>query len=72
MNDKLRKARGKHSQEEIATAVGITKGYYSLIERGERRVSYELAYRIANVLNTTPDAIFLDFQSAKSKKEAVK
>lgn len=72
MNEELLKARGKHTQEEIATAVGISKGYYSLIEGGKRRVSYELAYAIANVLHTKPDAIFLDFQSTKSKQEATK
>lgn len=72
MNNKLREARGTRSQQEIATIVGITKGYYSLIERGERRVSYELAFDIANALNTKPDAIFLDFQSTKSKQEATK
>lgn len=69
MNEILKKARKNcgFSQEQVASAAGISKGYYSLIEGGKRRVSYELAFEIAKALGTTPDSIFLEFQSTLSK-----
>lgn len=69
MNVELKRKRQKSglTQQQIADEVGISKGYYSLIERGERRTSYELAFQIAQVLKTKPDAIFLSFESTKSK-----
>lgn len=72
MNEILKERRelAGFKQLEMANEVGISKSYYSLIENGSRRVSYELAYKIAEVLNTTPDSIFLDFESTKSKQEA--
>lgn len=72
MNEMLKAARGNRKQKDVAKKVGITAGYYSLIERGERRVTYELAYDIAKVLGTTPDAIFLEYQSTKRKQEAAR
>ncbi|MCT2882634.1 helix-turn-helix domain-containing protein [Lentilactobacillus buchneri] len=77
MNDALRSKRQSKgmTMQDMANHVGISKSYYSLIERGERRVSYELTFKIANALNTTPDNIFLDFQSTLSKhsdKKAIK
>lgn len=69
MNDVLRKKRLSKglTMQNMADKIGISKGYYSLIERGERRVSYELTFKIAKLLGTTPDRIFLDFQSTLSK-----
>jgi putative transcriptional regulator len=69
LNEILKKARKNcgFSQEQVASAAGISKGYYSLIEGGKRRVSYELAFEIAKALGTTPDSIFLEFQSTLSK-----
>lgn len=74
MNEQLQKTRKNagFTQQDMANATGITKGYYSLIENGERRVSYELAFAIASKLATKPDTIFLDFQSTKSKQEAAR
>lgn len=69
MNDALRTVRQNKglTMQDVASKVGISKSYYSLIERGERRVSYELTFKIASVLGTTPDNIFLHFQSTLSK-----
>lgn len=46
-------------QRQIAEKVGISKQLYSKIERGERRLTYDMAVKIAGVLGTTPDKIFL-------------
>lgn len=56
------------TMEEIANKVSISKGYYSLLENGKRRINYELALKIANVLGVKPDSIFLEFESTKSKQ----
>lgn len=39
--------RGNRTQEEVARACGIHRGYYSLIESGERTPSVNVAKRIA-------------------------
>lgn len=45
--------------QEIANEIGISKGYYSMIENGKRGLSYNLAVKIAQVFNMKPDDIFL-------------
>ncbi|WP_018132116.1 helix-turn-helix transcriptional regulator [Effusibacillus pohliae] len=42
--------RGSKTQEEVATACGIHRGYYSLIESGDRTPSVPVAKRIAAYL----------------------
>lgn len=71
MNSILRETRLKKglTMQQIADKVGISKSYYSLIERGERRASYELTFEIAKILKTKPDCIFLEFQSTLSKQK---
>lgn len=39
------------SQQTIADAAGVYQGYYSMIERGERRPSVETAKKIAEALD---------------------
>ncbi len=47
---KLRNQLG-FTQEQVAELVGIKRAYYSMIERGKRRPSVDVAKRISNVLN---------------------
>ncbi|EKQ20483.1 hypothetical protein LCAUCD174_1042 [Lacticaseibacillus paracasei] len=51
MNEKLKERRKEFhlTMQDISNMIGISKGYYSLIERGERRVSYELAFKISHL-----------------------
>lgn len=44
--------------EEMAKMLLISKSYYWQLENGQRRLSYELAKKIANILNTKPDDLF--------------
>lgn len=46
--------------QQVADLVGISKEYYWMIENGKRRLTYELAVKIANVFCTNPDNIFLN------------
>lgn len=61
--------------QQIADEAGISKEYYWMIENGKRRLTYELAVKIANVFKSSPDYIFLDSELTRSelydKKEAI-
>ena len=50
----------KISLDELAQQLGVSKSYLSLIEKGSRKLSYDLAVRIASCLETTPDELFFD------------
>jgi len=58
------------TQLEVASKLGISKQYYSQLERGDRRLSYDMALRIAKIFNTTPDQIFLTNEYAESGQAA--
>ena len=64
---KLRK-KNKISSTEMARKLGISKTFYWQIEHGERRLSYEMALKIANIFNLKPDDIFYKSFS-KNKKQ---
>lgn len=66
-NLKLIKLRKKHcyTSHNMASMLGISKGYYSLIENGKRRLYYDLAVKIAKIFNMMPDDIFYNKTSLK-------
>jgi len=46
---RLRELRGFDvTQAEFARRIGVSQGYYSLVERGEREVGPEILLRISN------------------------
>jgi DNA-binding XRE family transcriptional regulator len=55
------------TQKQLAYKIGISESYYCLLEKGKRRMSLELALKIATVLKKTPNDIFLPNYMAKSK-----
>lgn len=58
--NKLKDIRTKknYSFQTMARLLNISKTYYWQIEHGKRRLTYDLALRIADVFKTTPDNIF--------------
>ena len=46
------------SYKDIAKILGISKVYYWQIENNKRRLYYDLAFKIAKILDTTPDQLF--------------
>lgn len=65
---KLREERGI-TQKEIAEACNVTPQYISTLERGINELDYSLALEIAQFLNATPDALFLeDFKNNRKIK----
>lgn len=65
---KVRKESGL-SSEQLAKEIGISKGYYSMIENGKRGLSYSMAVKIAGVFNKEPDDIFLQSEFTGSEHE---
>ena len=55
----LRKSKGI-SQKDVAKALGVTTGYYGMIELGKRKPSLKTAFQIANFFNKKVEDIFLD------------
>lgn len=48
------------SLKELSDYLCISKSYLSLIEKGDRRLSYDLACQIASFFKTTPDELFFE------------
>ncbi|KIQ93386.1 putative transcriptional regulator [Anoxybacillus thermarum] len=69
--DKLKSLRTEKglSCKQVADLVGISKEYYWMIENGKRRLNYELAVKIAQVFDTSPDDIFLDRELTYSEQK---
>lgn len=69
MYQKLKEIRNKnkYTTKIMAEKLGISKPFYCQIENGVRRLSYDMAVRIANVFDLKPDSIFLDDHIAYKK-----
>lgn len=61
MLHELRELRKKHgfTQEDMAKKLNVSPQLFSFIERGEVRLTYNMAVNIANLFSVTPDQIFL-------------
>lgn len=53
----IRKNKG-YTIYKMAELLKITPSFYSQIENKKRRLFYDTAYKIAIILETTPDKIF--------------
>lgn len=53
----LRK-KNKLTHQTMADTLHISKSYYWQIENNRRRLTYDMAVRIAKIFKTTPDYIF--------------
>ena len=56
---RLRVEKG-YSGIYIANIIGICKMYYYQLEKGERRLSYDMAIKIANIFDMKPDELFYE------------
>jgi len=45
--------------EQLGDIIGRSKQYMYTLEKGNIRLSYEMAAKIARAMGTTPDEIFL-------------
>ena len=47
------------TKQQLANAIGVTERYIAFIEQGKRTPSLEMAGKIAKILNSSVDKIFL-------------
>lgn len=61
MDNKIRKLRKEYgsTQEDLASAVGVTRQTIISLENGKYNASLQLAYRIAKYFNTTIENVFV-------------
>lgn len=61
-HEKLKKERLSKglSCQQVADEINISKEYYWMIENGKRRLTYDLAVKIARVFKKKPDSLFLN------------
>lgn len=59
---KLKKIRkeNKFTHKFMSEMLNISKIYYWEIENGKKRLSYNLAIKIAEIFHMTPDELFYD------------
>lgn len=62
MYSKLRRFRLEKgfSAGKMGDYLGISRAFYWQIERGKRRLSYEMAINIAKIFNVKPDYLFYE------------
>ena len=70
--EQLKKIRkeNKYTATHMAQMLNISKPFYWQIENGYRRLSYEMAVRIADIFNMKPDDIFYEEFSKNVKKQS--
>ena len=56
---KIRK-ENNYSTQDMANLLNISKTFYWQIEKGKRKLSYEMAFKISLIFNKKPDSIFFD------------
>ncbi len=61
MNNKIKELRKEHSatQEDLASAVGVTRQTIISLENGKYNASLQLAYKISKYFNTTIEEVFI-------------
>ncbi len=55
----LRISKG-YTYQRMADKLKISKCFYWQIENKQRSLTYKMAFKIASILNTKPDKLFLD------------
>lgn len=62
MYSKLRQLRrkNKYTIKTMAGILNISKPFYSQLETGSRRLSYDMAIKISHIFKLKPDDIFYE------------
>lgn len=73
MYQKLREMRikNKYTTQAMAEQLGISKSFYSQIETGSRKLSYDMAIRIAAIFKRKPDYVFYEDSIQIEKDETI-
>lgn len=62
MSNKLKELRikKKYTTEDMAEKLGISKPFYCQLENKNRKLSYSMAIKIAQIFKKKPDYVFYD------------
>ncbi len=63
------RTKNKYSFNYMANLLNISKTYYWQLEHDKRRLSYEMALKIAKIFDKKPDDIFYQEYFEKNKIE---
>lgn len=71
MSNRLKELRyrKKYTAQQMSEKLGISKPFYCQLENRTRRLSYEMAIKIAAIFKMKPDAIFYQDYLEKENKE---
>ena len=63
----IAKARNKTklTQEDVAKKLGISRSFYGLIETGNRRPTYGMAVKLADIFDCPINELFFDVEGFK-------
>lgn len=58
-----------YSCQFMANKLQISKTYYWQLEKGKRRITYQMALRLSKIFNITPDQLlYQDMENVLSKR----
>lgn len=57
---KTYRIKNNYSYQNMADLLNISKTFYWQLENKKRRLSYDMAIKIANIFSATPDEIFYE------------
>lgn len=62
MHKKLKETRLKnhYTSKEMAERLNISAPFYSQLENGKRKLTYDMAIQIAGIFNLKPDKLFYE------------
>lgn len=63
------RSRKKYTTKQMSEKLGISKPFYCQLENRTRRLSYEMAIKIAAIFKLKPDAVFYSDYVEGKKKE---
>lgn len=69
MRDELIKVRGRRTQTEVATKIGISQKYMSKLELGHRTPSFKIAIKIARYYKKSIEELFPDLFENEKRME---
>ena len=70
LGETMKNARSavKMTQRQLAERLGVSKRYIILLERSQKKPSYDLLFRIIRELNIQPDLIFYPEKPSKDSR----